>query len=769
MATSARTSTECLTAEELNQLLQGRLSTERSVVLTDHLGICSCCQERLEGVAAGDPHLTTTIRHCDRDRPPVASAMWPALSAVAAEISTTAVFPDDADADALLSSDVKLHFLSPAESPDHIGKLGSFEISRVLGRGGMGVVLHAYDPCLRRDVAIKVLDPLLAGNEVARQRFCREARAAAAVTHENLVAVHQVDVDEASGLPYMVMQLVAGESLDKRLKRVKKFSVADVVRLGMQAAAGLAAAHASGLIHRDIKPGNILLEGTGDRVKLTDFGLARATMDVKLTRTGFVAGTPLYMAPEQARGDEVDVRADLFSLGSVLYEAAAGVPPFDGKTPLVVLRRVADETQISLRSLDPSIPQWLSDVIDRLLAKDPNDRFQTSAEVAEIFSTELTRSQGLAGYEEPVGLCGAPRPSAYALRSARHKICWKAVAFRTIPWMGGAVLGGLVVGLWPGEPASPGHLSTETAANGRVVAPSEPTLPPLALFPAKSGPVWSLSFAPDGQTLVVGAEDGSVRLVDPKNGEVRRTIGRMGGNVWSVDVSPDAQHLVVACDDSEVKVYSLKTYAVEFAFPQPTSTKAAVFSPDGKYLATGDRNATIRVWDMDTQIPTELEKHHGTVHGLAFSPDGKRLASAGSDGAVKVWDLHDPKKNPVSLEEHSGSVYGLAFSPNQDKPRLASAGWDGTVRIWDASNGDLLHTLRGHVGDVWAVSFGKDGKILASGGSDGTVRIWDVETGKELHAYRGGNRGVHCVRFASDGITLAAAGRDGQVRVWEVQ
>ncbi len=149
------------------------------------------------------------------------------------------------------------------------------------------------------------------------------------------------------------MQLVQGESLEQRLKRVGKLPAMEVARLGMQAAAGLAAAHAGGLIHRDIKPGNILLEDPVDRVKLTDFGLARAAEDVKLTRTGFVAGTPLYMAPEQARGDEVDHRADLFSLGSVLYEAATGTAPFDGKTPLAVLRRVADETPTPLQRGEP--------------------------------------------------------------------------------------------------------------------------------------------------------------------------------------------------------------------------------------------------------------------------------------------------------------------------------------------------------------------------------------------------------------------------------
>ncbi len=306
----------------------------------------------------------------------------------------------------------------------------------------MGVVLHAYDPCLQRDVAVKVIDPQLANNEVARQRFCREARAAAAVTHDNLVAVHQVDEDEDSGLPYLVMQLVIGESLEQRLKRVGKLGVHEVARIGMQAAAGLAAAHAGGLIHRDIKPGNILLEAPSDRVKLTDFGLARAAEDVKLTRTGFVAGSPLYMAPEQARGEEVDHRADLFSLGSVLYEATAGTPPFDGKTPLVVLRRVADETPTSLSAVNPDVPHWLSDIVDKLLAKNPTDRYQSAAEVAEVFGTGGT---GPGSCPVPTRCAGRSLFVPLALRDRPHSQTY-LLEVRGVPrsTVGGwVILGGL--------------------------------------------------------------------------------------------------------------------------------------------------------------------------------------------------------------------------------------------------------------------------------------------------------------------------------------
>ncbi len=332
--------TECPPLAELEKLLRGRCTDARNACLCEHVGSCPECQKRLDKLAGSASDLATHLREAEQEPPPKDSAYWRAMASAEEELRKTSLFPSNGEADTPHpEGDLNLDFLQPPDKPNRLGKLGSFDVVRIVGRGGMGVVLHGYDPSLDRDIAIKVIDPQLANNEVARQRFCREARAAAAVTHDNLVAVHQVNEDEPSGLPYLVMQLVNGESLEQRLKRVGKLSVPEVAKLGMQAAAGLAAAHAGGLIHRDIKPANILLEAPSDRVKLTDFGLARAAEDVKLTRTGFVAGSPLYMAPEQARGDEVDPRADLFSLGTVLYEATTGTAPFEAKTPLAVAPR----------------------------------------------------------------------------------------------------------------------------------------------------------------------------------------------------------------------------------------------------------------------------------------------------------------------------------------------------------------------------------------------------------------------------------------------
>jgi serine/threonine protein kinase/DNA-binding beta-propeller fold protein YncE len=755
MATEARSATECPPASDLERLIRNRLTTARTASVVEHLGACDACQKKMDDIAGGDAMpMTQALREVEIERPPQDSAYWKALSASEAEVAATALFPTPNPA-----GNLKLDFLKKSEAPEGLGRLGGFEIVRVVGRGGMGVVLHGYDPDLQRDVAVKVLDPQLADNELARHRFCREARAAAAVTNENLVAVHQVNEDETSGLPYLVMQLIVGESLEQRIKRVGKLTPMEVAKIGMQAAAGLAAAHATGLIHRDIKPGNILLEEPGDRVKLTDFGLARAHEDVKLTRSGFVAGTPLYMAPEQARADEVDHRADLFSLGSVLYESATGKPPFDGKSALAVLRRVTDETPPPLDEVLPDFPAWLSDAVDRLLAKQPEERFQTAAEVADLFAAELALAHALNPLDVPSDVCGAR--STTRVRRRKH-VCWKSVAFRTLPWVGGAVLGGLLVGMWssPREQTPP----PAAAANGSDVGPP----PKAVLNPPRTtgGVVWALAFTPDLQTLASGSEDGSILVWDLKEQNVRRTLPRLDGNVWSLDVSADGRFLVATSDDSTVSVIDLNTYRPVFSLPHPTSTKAAVFSPDGKFVATGDRNATVRVWSMDTTIPTEFKGHRGTVHSLAYSPDGLSLASAGSDGTVKVWDTQTGTAR-FSLELHTGPVYGVAFSPDLDKPRIATAGWDGTVRVWHGGNGDLLHTIKMEERDVWSVAFGHGGKVVAAAGAEG-VRVWNAETAAPVATYKSGSRVVHTVRFAKDGTTLAVGGRDGAVRLWDV-
>jgi Protein kinase domain len=284
-----------------------------------------------------------------------------------------------------------LDFLGHSDKPGALGRLGHYEVLEVIGRGGMGIVLRAVDEKLQRVVAIKVMAAQLATNATARKRFTREAQAAAAVTHDHIVTIHAVE--EANGLPYLVMQYVSGASLQERLDRSGPLELREIVRIGMQTAAGLAAAHAHGLIHRDIKPANILLENGVERVRITDFGLARAVADASLTQSGVVAGTPQYMSPEQARGEAVDQRTDLFSLGSVLYAMCTGRPPFRADSGMAVLKRVCDDTPSAIRETNPDLPDWLVAIVTKLHAKNPADRFQSATEVADLLRDHLAHLQ----------------------------------------------------------------------------------------------------------------------------------------------------------------------------------------------------------------------------------------------------------------------------------------------------------------------------------------------------------------------------------------
>jgi serine/threonine protein kinase len=283
-------------------------------------------------------------------------------------------------------------FLKPSKRADSLGRLAQYEILQIIGQGGFGTVMKAFDERLHRVVAIKIMAPQLATSGTARARFLREARAAAVVMNENVVAIHAVSSDDEP-IPYLVMEYVHGQTLQDKLDKVGPQSVIEVLRIGQQIARGLSAAHAQGLVHRDIKPANILLENGIERVKITDFGLARAADDASISQSGVVAGTPMYMAPEQAQGVQIDHRADLFSLGSVLYAMCTGHPPFRASTTLAVLKRVVEDSPRPIREVNSQIPPWLVDVVAKLHAKKPDDRFGTAKEVAELLATYQTELQ----------------------------------------------------------------------------------------------------------------------------------------------------------------------------------------------------------------------------------------------------------------------------------------------------------------------------------------------------------------------------------------
>ncbi len=418
--------------ERLRWLLAGQLPPETETAVTEHVAACSACRQKLESLA-GDQAWWQEVQTCFRQN---ASASQSTAERVHSSHRSSG--GETADELEYSVADFAVDFLEPCGQPETLGRLDDIEILEVIDRGGMGVVLKGFQRELGRYVAVKVMAPHLATSGSARQRFAREARAAAAIVHPHVMAIHSVNGQ--SRLPYLVMPFVACESLQRRLDRDGPLELAEILRIGRQVGAGLAAAHAQGLVHRDVKPANILLEKGVDRVLLTDFGLARAVDDASLTRSGLIAGTPQFMSPEQARGEAIDARSDLFSLGSVMYVLCTGRPPFRAETSYGILRQITDTVPRSIREINAAIPEWLCAIIAKLMAKQPAERFASADEVATLLEQCLAHLQQPAALPMPAGLRSEPTVVPQR-RVSRRTTTWLAVlAVICVAVLGGNVL-----------------------------------------------------------------------------------------------------------------------------------------------------------------------------------------------------------------------------------------------------------------------------------------------------------------------------------------
>jgi serine/threonine protein kinase len=351
---------------------------DRQVNQTEaHVSDCPDCRRKLESLAATDE---------------VWAEAKDSLSSMEIQFASETTFASHFNGGPSNAFTESIHnILGPTDDPNMMGRIGHYEVVGIVGHGGMGVVFKSWDAPLNRFVAIKMLLPHLAVSGAARQRFAREGQAAAAVIDDHVTPIYSVA--DWQGVPYLVTQYCGGETLQNRIADRGALNIKEVLRIGMQTAKGLAAAHAQGLVHRDVKPSNILLDGPVERAMLTDFGLARAADDASITRTGVISGTPQYMSPEQARGGNVDARSDLFSLGSLLYAMCTGHPPFRAETSYGVIHRIANDSPRPVRELNPEVPAWLCDVIEKLHAKDPAERFESAEEVATLLESYLAHVQ----------------------------------------------------------------------------------------------------------------------------------------------------------------------------------------------------------------------------------------------------------------------------------------------------------------------------------------------------------------------------------------
>ena len=698
-----------------------------------------------------------------------------------------------------------LHFPSfarqPIAAPREFPTIAGYEIVKLLGRGGMGVIYLARHFALGRLVALKMV---LGGAHASLDqlaRFHTEAEAAARLQHPNIVQVFEFG--ESDGQPFLTMEYVEGSSLAAQLDG-KPLPWRSATALLATLADGVHHAHQRGIVHRDLKPGNILLQkvdrrqhtvdsngapASGDASKkstiatgscllttvyspkISDFGIAKLLIGGdNQTPTGAMLGTPGYMAPEQiGTSAPVGPAADIHALGAILFELLTGRPPFQAAEMLETLEQICFKEPVAPRRLIPTIPLDLETICLKCLQKEPRRRYESALALLE----DLNRS--LAG--EPI----RARPISLAERSARWARRRPAqAALLAVTCVAALALTGLAVGLSYNTRLTGLNHDLESAVQTARDAQAEAERQRAG---ANKMEHW-IRYVRDIHLADEAWQNGQVRRVSELLGgysnDLRgwewhylRGLARKDGRtlphtagVLTVAFDPSGQRLATGCQDGTVWFWDVATRTKHEAAAQHAGAVWSVaYSPNGLLLASAGDDRRVRLWDSQTGRLVRILGNCGTpLRCLAFSPDGRILATAGKEGTIQLWEL-DSGRNLSVLPGHPGGVFTLAFAP--DGRTLASGGADRVVRLWDIASDDLIRTLEGHTEDVHGVAFSSNGTVLASAGGDGAVRTWNVVSGKPLTTYHPPQKTAFLgVAFGSDG-SVAAASEAHQVYLWD--
>jgi WD40 repeat protein/serine/threonine protein kinase len=687
---------------------------------------------------------------------------------------------------------------APAEEvPTGLELIGRFEIRRMLGSGGFGVVYLAYDPVLCREVALKIPRAAVLADADWMARFQREARAAAALNHPNLVQVYEAG--QLGPVYYITLAYCPGHNLAQWLKlQTAPVPCAEAARLLVTLARAIHYAHERGVLHRDLKPANVLLS-TESKVpstesqeqlrtqhptlstfipRITDFGLAKLLEPGEhgtgaQTEGGAVLGTPSYMAPEQAEGrlQEVSPATDVYALGTILYEVITGRPPFWGDTPVAVFWQVKTTEPLAPSRLRVNLPRDLETICLRCLQKEPRRRYAS----AEALADDLDRFL-------------AHRPiQARPISRVEHLAKWvrRHTAFAaTLAALALVTILGVAGILWQ-------WLRTENALTEKAEAlvqarqaqeASEVSLSHHRVVLAHRE--WLAANVGRASQLLTEVPDEHrawewhyVRHLCDSN---LLTLRGHTGPVVRVAFSPDGRRLASVAgvffsdQPGEVRVWDAASGELLWIGLGHTGpVMGLAFSPDGRLLASSSTvfptgTGEVKVWDLRTGKTIQTLPTHG-CYGVAFSPDGKLLASCGI--GVQAWDWKIGKRL-AHFDSNLSSVFDVAFSPNGRL--LASVNWYGKARLWDASalasapNSEPVRTLSGP-NDLRGVAFSPDSKRLVAAGYGQFAKVWDLTDGQMLLSYWGHRAAVLHAVYSPDGRWIASADSGGDVHIWDAQ
>ncbi len=689
-------------------------------------------------------------------------------------------------------------------------RFGDYDLLEVLGEGGMGTVWRARQRGLQREVALKVIRRGRLASDAERRRFQTEAEAAGSLGHPNIVPVHEVG--EQDGQAFYSMKLVAGGNLAEHAARLGRDPEAGA-RLVARISRAVHHAHQRGILHRDLKPANILMDA-GEPV-VADFGLAkRMDAQTEATLEGSILGSPAYMSPEQATGSGADVStaSDIYSLGAVLCHLLTGAPPFQGDSPIAVLRQVIDIEPADVRRSNPHLDRDLAMICHKCLSKDPRGRYSSAEALAEDLERWLRR--------EPV----TARPPAAWERFARWIRRYPALASAAVGIVITAAIGAAAVRAQFRETQAALHRAEATARAERSARAS--VIPPLRTEHFNDE-VWAARLSPDGSRLLVAAGP-EAWIKDATSGATLRVLrghtsyiriarwsgdGRRVLTVSSCQQQPLWNHPLGPYGDQTARIWDTDSGQPVAVLQSPLQDpiNAAAISEDGRCVALGAIYGGAVLWAPEDAHPLrEWSPYDVLIRQMEFTPLGHQLLVTPGSG---VWYVHRPnpgggtfgsiglhasdllrvfdldgldvrfdletlsrQKAPMWIGQGSNAPVRpvtlctavAAFSPD-GRQIATAAGFAPDTALWDARDGRLLHRLEGHTSMVHAVAFSADGTRVVTGGADQTARVWATDTGRMLAVLEPHPREVTQVAFARNPRWVLTVCADRKLRVWDTR